>query len=152
MREKGTLILGIGNPILSDDGVGIQIARKLKEARPGLEIEETNEAPIVLLDYLVGYDKLIVVDSIQTGHGRPGELYKLKLEDLKTAADGTSSHGIDIATAFEVGRNLGCKMPGAVNIYAVEVMDNENFSERCTAEVEKEIPSIVTRIIREEKL
>jgi hypothetical protein len=43
-------------------------------------------------------------------------------------------------------------MPAAVNIYAVEVMDNANFSEQCTKEVEKEIPSIVTRIIREEKL
>lgn len=152
MRETGTLILGIGNPILTDDGVGIQIARKLKEARPGLNIEETNEAAIVLLDYLVGYEKLIIVDSIQTGHGRPGELYQLKLEDFKTATDCTSSHGIDLATAFEVGRALGCKMPAAVSIYAVEVMDNENFSERCTTEVEKEIPSIVTRIIREEKL
>lgn len=151
-REGGTLILGIGNPILTDDGVGIQIARKLKEARPGLEIEESNEAAIVLLDYLVGYEKLIIVDSIRTGHGRPGELYKLALEDFKTSADCTSSHGIDIATAFEVGRTLGCNMPTAVSIYAVEVMDNENFSEQCTAEVEKEIPSIVTRIIQEEKL
>jgi hydrogenase maturation protease len=152
MRETGTLILGIGNPILSDDGVGIQIARKLQEARPDIEIEETNEAAIVLLDYLIGYEKLVIVDSIQTGQGRPGELYKLKLEDLKTAADATSSHGIDIATAFSVGRSLGCEMPRTVNIYAVEVRDNETFSERCTAEVEKEIPSIVARIITEEML
>ncbi len=147
-----TLILGIGNPILTDDGVGIEIAHRLKEARPGLKIEETNEAAIVLLDYVVGYDKLIIIDSIKTGQGQPGELYKLRLEDFKKATACPSSHGIDIATAFEVGKNLGCKMPESVSIYAVEVRDNANFSEQCTEEVKEKIPSIVKRIIGEEKL
>jgi len=148
----GTLILGIGNPILADDGVGIEIAHRLKEARPGLQVEETNEAAIVLLDYVIGYDRLIIVDSIKTGQGQPGELYKLGLDDFEKATDSPSSHGIDIATAFEVGRRLGCKMPESVSIYAVEVRDNSNFSERCTEEVEVKIPSIVKRIIGEEKL
>jgi len=143
-QEMGTLILGIGNPILTDDGVGIEIAHRLKEVRPDLNIEETNEAAIILLDYVIGYDKLI--------QGRPGELYKLGLDDFKKATDFPSSHGIDIATAFEVGKSLGCKMPESVSIYAVEVRDNSNFSERCTEEVEVKIPSIVKRIIGEENL
>ena len=66
--------------------------------------------------------------------------------------DCISSHGMDIATAFEVGKSLGCKMPESVSIYAVEVGDNSNFSEQCTKEVEEKIPSIVKRIIGEEKL
>ena len=147
-----TLILGMGNPILTDDGVGVKIAQKLKEARPSLEVEETSEAAIALLDLIMGYDNLVIIDSIKTEQGKPGELYKLKLEDFKPALDSCSSHGIDIATAFEVGQHLGCKMPQSVSIYAVEIRDNATFAEQCTEEVEAKIPSIVKQIIDEEKL
>jgi hydrogenase maturation protease len=70
-----TLILGIGNPILTDDRVGIKIAQKLKEEKPELEVVETSEAGITLLDLIVGYNKLIIIDSIKTEKGKPGDLY-----------------------------------------------------------------------------
>jgi hydrogenase maturation protease len=152
MRDMRTLVLGIGNPILSDDGVGIEIARRLKERVPGITAEETNEAAVSLLDLIAGYDRLIVIDSIKTGQGRPGELYKLGLEDLGGNLDFASLHGMDIATAFEVGERLGCHMPRSVSIYAVEVKDNETFAERCTPEVACRIPLAVKQIIGEEKL
>jgi len=147
-----TLVLGIGNPILSDDGVGIEVARLLKEQVPGITAEETNEATIALLDLIVGYDKLIIIDSIKTGQGKPGELYKLSLEDFGANMDFASLHGMDIATAFEVGESLGCQMPRSVSIYAVEVKDNSTFAERCTPEVADSIPLAVKQIIGEEKL
>ncbi len=147
-----TLILGIGNPILTDDGVGIKIAQKLKEERPELEVVETGEAGLTLLDLVVGYDRLIIIDSIKTGQGKPGQVYKLELEDLKPAMDFSSSHGIDIATAFKLGQRLGYRMPKSVSIYAVEMKDNTTFGERCTEEVEERIPFIVQQIIDEEKL
>ncbi len=59
-----TLILGVGNPILTDDGVGIKIARKLKEENPGLEVTETSEVGIALLDLAVGYDKIIIMQRL----------------------------------------------------------------------------------------
>lgn len=147
-----TLILGIGNPILTDDGVGIRIARKLKEENPRLEVTETSEAGITLLDLVVGYDKLIIIDSIRTENGKPGELYQLKLEQLRPTTDFTSSHGIGIASAFELGRGLGYRMPRQVSIYAVEVKDNSTFGEECTDEVATEIPSVIRQIVEEERL
>ena len=147
-----TIILGLGNPILTDDAVGIKIAQKLKEENPKLEVIETSEAGIALLDLITGYDKLIIIDSIKNEPGKPGELYKLGLEDLKPAKDFLSSHGIGIATAFELGKGLGYKMPKFVSIYAVEMKDNTTFGERCTEEVEEKIPFIVKQIIDEEKL
>ncbi len=147
-----TLILGIGNPILTDDGVGIKLAQRIRGENPDLEVVETSEAGIALLDYLTGYDKLIIIDSIKTGKGSPGELYTLELGELRAAMDSTSSHGIDIATAFEVGVGLGCKMPQTVSIYAVEVRDNITFGEGCTPEVEESIPLIAKQIMREEGL
>ena len=147
-----TLILGVGNPILTDDGVGIKIAQKLKEEKPELEVVETSEAGIALLDLIAGYDKLIIIDSIKTEQGKPGQVYKLELGDLKPAMDFFSSHGIDIATAFKLGEGMGYKMPKFVSIYAVEMKDNTTFGERCTEEVEEKIPFIVKQIIDEEKL
>lgn len=155
MGEKGrmkTLILGIGNPILSDDSVGIKIAREIEERKPELTVEQTDEAAIAMLDLIMDYEKLVIIDSIKTGQGEPGELYKLALDDFKPNMEFISSHGMDIATAFEVGRRLGCTMPQAVSIYAVEVKDNSNFNERCTPEIAARIPHMVKQIIEEEKL
>ena len=147
-----TLILGVGNPILTDDGIGIKIARKIREGNPNLEVIETSEAGIALLDLIAGYDRLIIIDSIKTERGKPGKLYKLGLKDLKPARDSPSSHGIDIATAFELGQRLGYRMPQFVSIYAVEIKDNTTFAEECTQEVKERIPSITKQIIEEEKL
>lgn len=147
-----TLILGMGNTILTDDGVGIKIAHQLKEIRPELEVIETSEAGIALLDFIVGYDRLIIVDSIKTEEGEPGELYKLELGALKPTTHLTSLHGVDVATAFELGQRLGYKMPQRVSIYAVEIKDNTTFGEECTEEVGGKISLIAEQIIGEEKL
>jgi len=147
-----TLILGIGNTILTDDGVGIKIAQKLKERNTKLEVIETSEAGITLLDLIADCDKLVIIDSIKTEKGKPGDLYKLELEDLQPSKDISSSHGIGIATAFGLGRRLGYKMPKLVSIYAVNIKDNLTFGEECTEEVKERIPPITKQIIEEEKL
>jgi len=147
-----TLILGIGNPILTDDGVGIKIAQKLKEGNPELEVMETSEAGMALLELMAGYDKLIIIDSIKTEQGKPGELYKLELENLKPNMDFSSSHNIGIITAFELGRRLGYCMPKHTSIYAVGIKDYTTFSEECTLEFKKRIPFIAKQIIKREKL
>ena len=147
-----TLILGIGNPILTDDGVGIRIAQKIKEENHELEVVEASEAAMALLELIGGCDKLILIDSIKTEQGKLGELHKLELEDLKPAMGFSSSHGLDIATAFKLGERLGYRMPQSISIYAVEVKDNTTFGEKCTEELEKKIPQITKQIIEEEKL
>ena len=147
-----TLVLGIGNPILTDDGVGINIAHRLKEKKPEVEAVETSETGFALLDLTAGYDRLIIIDSIQTEQGRPGELYRLELEDLKPDAEISSFHGVGIATAFALGRKLGYKVPEDVSLYAVEIRDNLTFGEECTEEVRGKIELIADQIIEEEKL
>jgi len=147
-----TLILGIGNPILTDDGVGIKVAQKLKEEKTELTVTETNEAGIALLDLIVGYNKLIIIDSIKTEEREPGDLYKLELGDLKPVKDYSSSHGIGIATAFELGQKMGYNLPKLVSIYAVNIKDNSTFGDNCTEEIKERIPFIVKQIIEEERL
>ncbi|MBE3050465.1 hydrogenase maturation protease, partial [Candidatus Bathyarchaeota archaeon] len=68
------LVLGVGNPILSDDGVGIHVARELKKREmPGVDVEELAASGLELLDVVRGYDKVVIIDAIQTTNGRPGE-------------------------------------------------------------------------------
>ena len=144
--------MGIGNTILTDDGVGIKIAQKLKEETPEFEVMETSEAGMAILELVAGYDKLIIIDSIKTEHGKPGELYKFALEDLKSATGFVSSHGINIPTAIELGQKVGYRMPKHISLYAVEVKDNSTFGEECTEEVEERMPFIIKQIIEEEKI
>ena len=146
-----TLILGIGNLILTDDRVGIIIARKIKEQFPHLDVVETSEAGIALLDLMIGYEKLIIIDSIKTAQGKPGEIYKFGLDDLKPGMDLSSSHGIDITTVFDIGKKMGYQIPRSVTIYAIEITDNTTFGKTCTPEIEKRIPVIIRQIIDEEK-
>lgn len=148
-----TLVLGLGNTICGDDGVGIGIARALKEDVCGLEAEvtETTAAGIGLLDLIMGYDRLIVVDAIQTKDGEAGQVYRLGLEDLPASLHSATLHDVDLTTALELGRRLGMGMPREVIIYAVEVADVATFREGCTPEVERSIPVAARLVLQELK-
>lgn len=145
------LVLGVGNPILSDDGVGIHIARQLKERElPGVDVEELAASGLELLDVVRGYDKVVIIDAIQTTNGEPGELHILDEKDFEKSIHGSSPHGINIATALALGRKLvPNEMPKEVVFFAVEAEDLVNVSERLTPRVEKALPEIVDRVRKE---
>ena len=146
-----TIILGIGNPILSDDGVGNRVAHALEGRPVGPEatVAETNAAGLNLLDLLVGYDRAIIVDAIQTRGGQPGQVYRLSLDDLPSTLHTASIHDTNLPTALELGRRLGMAVPREVVIFAIEVADVTTFSEQCTPEVEQSIPKVVDMVIEE---
>jgi len=147
-----TLILGIGNPILTDDGVGIRVAERIREERPDLDVKETSEVGLTLLELVSGYRRLVMIDAVKTGKGKPGELYELTLDNLQKNKNYCSLHGIDMATVLELGQKLGYNMPELINIYGIEIQDDTHFGERCTEEVEERIPAIIEHILAREKL
>jgi len=145
------LVLGVGNPILSDDGVGIHVARELKKRSiPGVDVEELAASGLELLDVVRGYDKVVIIDAIQTTKGKPGELYILEEKDFEKSIHGSSPHGINIATALALGRKLvPNEMPKEVVFFAVEAEDLVNVSERLTPKVAKALPGIVEMVRKE---
>ncbi len=147
-----TLVLGVGNPILTDDEVGFRVAHFLKELKPELTVIETAEAGLTLLELIAGYKRVIIIDSVKTGLDKPGTLYELTLDQIDPSWNFCSTHGIDIKMAFELGRKLDYKLPAKLSIYGIEVEDNKNFGEKCTEIVEKNIPQIVQEIITRENL
>lgn len=147
------LVLGLGNPILSDDGVGIRVAEELKGrlSQQEVTVDETSMAGLDLLDALVGYDRVIIVDAIQTVGGKAGQVYRLDPEALDTTRHATSAHDVNFATALELGRRLGLALPRQIVIFAIEVADVSTFSEECTPELKRAIPVCVEMIIKELK-
>ena len=144
-----TLVLGIGNPILSDDGVGIRVVQevgnKLTDAQ--VTVSETSAAGLSLLDSIIGYDKVIIIDAIQIQEGKAGQIYRMKPEDFSFAKRISSPHQINLVTALELGKMLNLAMPREIDVFAVEAKDTDTFSEKCTPEVERAVPEVVKMVL-----
>jgi len=148
-----TLVLGLGNPILSDDGVGIRVAHEVANQLNSTQVTvvETSAAGLSLLDSIVGYDKVIIIDAIQTEKGEAGEIYRMGAEDFSSTKHFVSPHQVNLATAMELGKMLNLAMPQEITVFAIEAKDITTFSEKCTPEVEKAIPEAVRMVLAESK-
>jgi len=146
-----TLVLGLGNSILSDDGVGLYVARELKNvlSQKDITVAEASLAGLGLLDLLAGYDKVIIIDAIQTKEGKVGQIYQLNSNAFDTTRHTASTHNVNFTTALELGRQLGLALPQQITIFAVEVADVSTFSEECTPEVKQAIPRCAKMVLQE---
>jgi hydrogenase maturation protease len=137
-----TLVLGLGNPILSDDSVGIKIAQELQGSihELGVIVAESSSSGLSLLELLIDYDRVIIVDAIQTEEGKAGCIYHLGLSGLTESRHVTSCHGINLAMAIRLGKQLGLKLPQQIDIFAIEAADVNTFNEELTPEVKKAVP------------
>jgi len=146
-----TLILALGNPILSDDAVGWEIADRLATGLPKetFDIIKESGATPDILSRLEGYDRLVVIDAIQLGSAPVGTVHRFSLDDLNSTLRYSSAHDINFATAFSMGKELGYDMPADIRIYAVEVKELNRFSEGCTPEVSGKLDQITRQICRE---
>ena len=144
-----TLVLGLGNLILSDDGVGIRVVHEVANQvrSPQVTVSDTNVAGLGLLDSIVGYDKVIIIDAIQTEKGQAGQIYRMGTDDFSQTKHFSSPHQINLATALELGKMLNLAMPKEITVLAVEAEDITSFSEECTPKVEKAIPEVVKMVL-----
>jgi len=146
------LILGVGNLLRSDDGVGLHIIEALRKEhlKDNVDLIEAVSG-LDILDAIKGYDRIILVDAIKTG-GEPGIIYQLSLEDFKDkqTVNSFSTHlNMDIPTMLELGNRLFPeKMPEDIQIIAIEAEDITTISDKCTPKVEKAIPEVVELIKR----
>lgn len=146
-----TLILGVGSSILTDDAVGLVVARRLGErfsGRSDIDFGLNEEAGFSLLEESLGYDRLVIIDSILTG-AEPGTVHRLGLSDLGRTIHSDSPHGLNLATVIELGRTQGMSVPDDVIIYAIEVVDTLTFGEELTPELASRVDAIVGEIAAE---
>ena len=149
-----TLILGLGNSVRADDGVGLYIARALQEKinLPDIMISESPGAGLDIIELLTGFDKAILIDAIQTSNSKAGQVYRLDVQALQTTRHALNPHSADLATSLETGRRLGLPLPSEIIIFAIEIADVDSFSEECTPVVSRAIPVCIDMILKELKV
>lgn len=145
----------MGNPILTDDAIGVRLAQALAtrfRSVPGLSIrEECSVGGLNLIEVFAGYDRLIVLDAIRTIGGVPGSWYHFDGTRLRETMHLDNIHDANFATALELGRRMGISLPpdDQIHILAVEVQDDATFCEKMTPPLEAAFPSLLEQIAGE---
>jgi hydrogenase maturation protease len=142
------LLLGLGNDILTDDAIGLLVVRALQREladHPFIDVRETSEMGLALLDYLNGYAEVVIVDAIQTGQAAPGSVHELDPASLKQLT-GRTPHFLGVGETLALGRELGLEMPSRVKIFAIEVEDPFTLGTQMTPALQAALPAIVERV------
>lgn len=149
------LVLGLGNPIITDDAVGVRLAEALREMcgdPPGVDWEpECSVGGLNLVDLLAGYDRVLLFDSIRTAGGRPGEWHRFDAAALRATQHLSNVHDANFATALELGRRLGLPLPAdaEIHIFAAEIVENRTFGESLSPELAAAWPALRAEILAE---
>jgi hydrogenase maturation protease len=150
-----TRIIGLGNSILTDDGVGIcaarEVGRRLAEAGPDacVDIVESEVAGFALMELMAGWERVILIDSIQFDGLEPGTVIRIEPEDLRTSLRLRSVHDINLPTALELGRRLGLQMPARLTIFGIQAKDSLTFGESLTDAAEHGLNETVDLVLKE---
>ena len=144
------VVVGLGNDIASDDGVGIRVAGELRTqlaAHPEIEVVALPWAGFALLDVLRGRRRAVLVDCLVSGRHAPGTIVRLDPADIAGSVRLNSFHDIDYGTALDLGRAMGWKMPNDVAIWAVEAANATDFGEALSPGVAAAVAETVDQII-----
>lgn len=162
MDRKKTIVIGLGNPILTDDGVGVLAARQIEERLepgryPWLTITEASAGGLRLMELVLDYQQVVLIDAyyLDPEKTTPGQIHRLTLEDLRSGPPtqhSTSAHDTSLVTALDTARQLGYSVPEEISIYAVEVENILEFGEYPTPQVAEAIPEVVELVLAELKL
>ena len=118
-----SLVVGLGNEIAADDGIGIHVARRLLtrlEHRVDVDVVALPWAGFALLDVMRGRRRVAIVDCLTSGLHPPGTIVRLDEQGLAGSVRMNSFHDLPFPTAISLGRQMGWEMPEAVAIWGVE--------------------------------
>ncbi len=153
------LVLGLGNPILGDDGVGWRVAEQCAErikmhpqlasVATTIEFDSHSGGGLSLGERLVGYDRVILIDAISAGNQPPGSIMCFPLEALTNpgSVHTSSAHDTSLVTALELARRLGARVPETAIVVAVQAENLYEFSEELSPAVQTAVPEAVERVL-----
>jgi hydrogenase maturation protease len=148
MNEKNILILGIGNDILTDDGIGPRLASDMSKVftRPDIIFNFASCGGLEILEYIKGYRKVIFIDAIRSVNGKPGEVYHFTPSEFRETSNISNLHDINFLTALKMGELLDIDLPSDLHIIAVEIISDLEFSEELSEELEEAYPVILEKV------
>ena len=124
------LILGIGNDILTDDGIGPKLVQELQKyiTNPNIVFDTAAAGGLDILEMIKDYNKAIIIDAIKTRDGVPGTVYFLTPASFKETLHMSSFHDVNFLTALKLAEKLNIPVPDQIEIIAVEILEDLTFS------------------------
>ena len=148
MGRNSILVHGVGNEILTDDGIGPKLVKRLKGNLSFQEIdfETAFLGGLEVLEYIQGYHQVIFIDAIRTKDGIPGTVYQLSPEDFDNTLHLSSIHDVSFLTAVSLGEKLGLEMPRRIDIIAIEIVEDRIFDDHFTPQIEEKYEEIYREV------
>jgi hydrogenase maturation protease len=149
-----TLVIGLGNPILTDDGIGIYSVRALRRVLPpshDVAMVELAVGGLQLMEAMIGYERVILVDALWSPDpAEAGRVMCFAAGDLSHTQHTASAHDVDLPTALCVGRGMGAQLPpdNHIQIIAIRAHEVLAFGDYPTAPVAAAIPEVLTVILQ----
>jgi hydrogenase maturation protease len=149
-----TIVLGIGNPILQDDGVGIHVIEEIRKRKlivSDVSFDTAFTGGLNLLDMIRGYDKVILVDAITQEQSTPGEVKRFSVHSAASLHSG-NPHDVSLAEALTLAHDLGeTSLPKEIILIGIVVRHTYDFGEILSTEVQRAVPTAVRMILSELK-
>jgi hydrogenase maturation protease len=158
--QPGTIVIGLGNPVLGDDGVGWRVADEVEAALsgadgagvpgPAVHVERLGVGGLTLMETISGYRAAILIDAAQFP-GRPlGEVRSCPFSELECGGAGhlDSAHDVSLDSALELGRRLGAALPERIYAVTVQIEARDAFAEGLSPAVEAAVPEAVAAVLR----
>ena len=149
---KKTVVLGCGNTLAGDDGVGVAVVRKLAGATlpPGVEIIEAGAPGLSLVEMMLGADKAVLVDAF-LGGGGPGRLKRYPEAELPPVTYATGqSHGVGLREALAWARQaMPGRFPGEVVVIGVEIERPSRWRQGLSPAVAAAVDDAVAAVLDE---
>ena len=148
MTNKKILILGLGNEILSDDGIGPRLVKDLAKKNPGKDVEFATSCcgGLEIMECIHGYGKVIFIDAIRTLNGNPGNIFHFVPADFRETSNLSNLHDLNFITALHLGEILELDLPSDLHIIAVEIIEDREFSESLTPYMQRIYPEILEKV------
>jgi hydrogenase maturation protease len=143
------LVLGMGSPILSDDGVGLVLAERLRKRLKGVEVAANPMVGLGLLEQIIGYDKIFIIDATTSAGGKIGEMKIISETDGQGSLHLFSSHGLNIFDLLELGRRCDCPVPDLTAVYGIEIGNEVAFGTGLTPTLGSRIDDLEEAILRD---
>ena len=149
-----TIVLGVGNLVLGDDGVGVHVANKIKEIfnDPNVTIEEAITGGMNLLDLIIGYDKAIIIDAVKSENYENGEVRRIPLGDFNTMHS-CNPHDVSLVEAIEMAKKMGeDRIPSEIIIVGIIMRQIPcEFGEKLSNNINAAVPKAVKMTLKEIK-
>jgi hydrogenase maturation protease len=149
-----TLVLGVGNQILGDDGVGVQVANELKKILrdSNIIIDEAITGGMNLLELILDYDKAIIIDAVKSENGKNGDVKKIPLKEFSTMHS-CNPHDVSLFEAIKMAEKMGeDRIPNEIIIIGILMKKIPcEFSEKLSPKIQEAVPKAITIILDEIK-